>query len=604
MVDTVRVLVVDDQAPFRLAARMVLKRAEGFELVGEAATGEESVERVAELSPDLVLMDINMPGINGIEATRRIVAAAPDTVVFLCSTYQLGDLPADARTSGARAYVNKEELGPDVLARLWAEPATTARASPASAAHSARRASTVRSRRAWRAGAERGEDRGGEGAEHDGGHEHRDDGGGDHADRAGRGDPGPAPDDQPDGERRPTMPSSGEADRLHDNRRTDLPWPKPSAFRTPELAPAPAPGRVDRVQQRDHRHDREEGDEHREERLGLAERVDVGGHRRLVEGLGERPAQLASGRRPGRRRRGSAPRSSARRPGLPVTCLPVAQIHDARRCADRRPVRTAPGPSDRPTMRSVCGGMSANDTSPGHRTSFPSASSDAAVSAISPRPRRAAVPRTQGHPTAVASLEADHGELLAVDVKDLVARTRRRARCRRVRRPRLRRAAAVVSGAAEVPDLDVPRPAPELGRRDEAAEAARRRSPRPTRRATLAVIATSADAGGSTRSAPRRPAPCARRPPSTAAHPPRDALDHPPAAADRGSRSGHDRRPVRRAARAATYTRGAQRGPPRTTPAATSSGRSSRSTGPGSARPEMPKASTRRTRRARHDRAR
>jgi two-component system, NarL family, invasion response regulator UvrY len=121
MVDTVRVLVVDDQAPFRMAARMVLKRAEGFELVGEAATGEESVDRVAELVPDLVLMDINMPGINGIEATRQIVAAQPGTIVFLCSTYQLGDLPADARTSGARAYVNKEELGPDVLARLWAE---------------------------------------------------------------------------------------------------------------------------------------------------------------------------------------------------------------------------------------------------------------------------------------------------------------------------------------------------------------------------------------------------------------------------------------------------------------------------------------------------
>jgi two-component system invasion response regulator UvrY len=119
MEPTVRVLVVDDQAPFRLAARMVLKRAEGFELVGEAATGEESVDKVAELTPDLVLMDINMPGINGIEATRRIVAAAPETVVFLCSTYQLGDLPADAKTSGARAYVNKEEFGPSVLSQLW-----------------------------------------------------------------------------------------------------------------------------------------------------------------------------------------------------------------------------------------------------------------------------------------------------------------------------------------------------------------------------------------------------------------------------------------------------------------------------------------------------
>jgi two-component system invasion response regulator UvrY len=124
-VDTsvVKVLIVDDQPPFRLAARTVIRRAEGFELVGEAASGEEAVERVAELQPALVLMDINMPGINGIEATRQIVASHPDVVVFLCSTYALADLPPDATTSGATAYVNKEELAPGVIADLWARRA-------------------------------------------------------------------------------------------------------------------------------------------------------------------------------------------------------------------------------------------------------------------------------------------------------------------------------------------------------------------------------------------------------------------------------------------------------------------------------------------------
>lgn len=121
----VSVLVVDDQAPFRLAARAVVRRADGFELVGEAATGEEAVTMASDLRPALVLMDINMPGINGIEATRQIVALAPDTVVFLCSTYQLSDLPPDAATSGARAYLNKEEFGADALQRLWDERKST-----------------------------------------------------------------------------------------------------------------------------------------------------------------------------------------------------------------------------------------------------------------------------------------------------------------------------------------------------------------------------------------------------------------------------------------------------------------------------------------------
>jgi DNA-binding NarL/FixJ family response regulator len=67
----------------------------------------------------MVLMDINLPGINGIEATRRITAAHPDAVVMLLSTYQAGDLPADADSCGAAAYVHKEDFGPAVVEDLW-----------------------------------------------------------------------------------------------------------------------------------------------------------------------------------------------------------------------------------------------------------------------------------------------------------------------------------------------------------------------------------------------------------------------------------------------------------------------------------------------------
>ena len=116
----VSVLIVDDQAPFRRAAAAVVKVTRGFDVVGEAESGEEAVELAGEVAPQLVLMDINMGGISGIEATRRILASSPDVVVVLLSTYQAADLPADAATSGAVAYVNKEEFGPDVLHDVWA----------------------------------------------------------------------------------------------------------------------------------------------------------------------------------------------------------------------------------------------------------------------------------------------------------------------------------------------------------------------------------------------------------------------------------------------------------------------------------------------------
>lgn len=121
----VGVMLVDDQRPFLLAAKALFARLDGFDVVGQASSGEEAVDVAADVHPALVLMDVNMPGIGGIEATRRIVAADPDVMVILCSTYELTDLPADATTSGARGYVKKERLEPDVVQRIWAERDTT-----------------------------------------------------------------------------------------------------------------------------------------------------------------------------------------------------------------------------------------------------------------------------------------------------------------------------------------------------------------------------------------------------------------------------------------------------------------------------------------------
>ncbi len=118
--DQISVLVVDDQPPFRKVAATVVSLVPGWQVVAEADSGEEAVSRTLEARPDVVLMDINLPGINGIDATRQILAQRPETVVLLLSTYDAADLPADAMSCGARAYVRKEDLTPRVLRELLA----------------------------------------------------------------------------------------------------------------------------------------------------------------------------------------------------------------------------------------------------------------------------------------------------------------------------------------------------------------------------------------------------------------------------------------------------------------------------------------------------
>ncbi|MDQ3450758.1 MAG: response regulator transcription factor [Actinomycetota bacterium] len=116
----VRVVIVDDQEPFRQAARMVVELSDGFDVAGEAASGEEAVELVRALDPDLVLMDVNLPGIDGLEATRRILAEAPRSrVVLVLSTYEADDYEAQALAAGASAFIPKSSFGPDTLEAAW-----------------------------------------------------------------------------------------------------------------------------------------------------------------------------------------------------------------------------------------------------------------------------------------------------------------------------------------------------------------------------------------------------------------------------------------------------------------------------------------------------
>ena len=118
---TLRVLVADDQMPFRKAARAVLEVAPEFEVVGEVTSGEEAVEEAELLRPDLVVMDVKMNGIGGVEATRRILAARPETLVVLVSSYRSEDVPKAVAESGALAFVPKDRFSAATLTSLLAD---------------------------------------------------------------------------------------------------------------------------------------------------------------------------------------------------------------------------------------------------------------------------------------------------------------------------------------------------------------------------------------------------------------------------------------------------------------------------------------------------
>ena len=113
------VLIVDDQRPFRMIARTVVNLVGGWRVAAEAETGEDALTAVERTHPCVVLMDINLPGISGIEATRRILERDPDTTVVSGVHLRRSDLPADAASCGER-YLHKEDLTPAALLSLTA----------------------------------------------------------------------------------------------------------------------------------------------------------------------------------------------------------------------------------------------------------------------------------------------------------------------------------------------------------------------------------------------------------------------------------------------------------------------------------------------------
>jgi DNA-binding NarL/FixJ family response regulator len=119
----VRVLVVDDSAPFREAARQLIEFTRGFAFAGEAGDGERGVAESLRLQPDLVLMDLRMPGIGGVEAARRMLAQTPAPLVVLVTG---ADVPEDV-PDGA-VILPKQRLNPAALRQIWERSAPPERA--------------------------------------------------------------------------------------------------------------------------------------------------------------------------------------------------------------------------------------------------------------------------------------------------------------------------------------------------------------------------------------------------------------------------------------------------------------------------------------------
>ena len=117
----VTVLAVDDQPIFLRAARQLVADTPGFEHVGEATCGPDALELVGAVHPDLVLLDVRMPGMDGIETARRMVGLDSHAVVVLVSLEETPDLPASLATVGAAVHLRKQDLSTSALQEIWAK---------------------------------------------------------------------------------------------------------------------------------------------------------------------------------------------------------------------------------------------------------------------------------------------------------------------------------------------------------------------------------------------------------------------------------------------------------------------------------------------------
>ena len=119
----IRVFLVDDSPEFVQFTKDLLAELTEFQVVGSAHSAEDALAAIEQLRPDLVLMDVNLPGIDGLEATRQILKESQPVVVLLLSTYEAAEYGPKAAECGASAYIPKSEFLPDRLVEAWSEGA-------------------------------------------------------------------------------------------------------------------------------------------------------------------------------------------------------------------------------------------------------------------------------------------------------------------------------------------------------------------------------------------------------------------------------------------------------------------------------------------------
>lgn len=115
-----RILIADDHSILRRGVRAILEEHEGWEVCGEASDGRDAVELAMRLHPDLCVLDVSMPGLNGLEATRQIRAALPATEVVVLTVHDSEELPGSILAAGARGYVLKADVAQDLTAAVEA----------------------------------------------------------------------------------------------------------------------------------------------------------------------------------------------------------------------------------------------------------------------------------------------------------------------------------------------------------------------------------------------------------------------------------------------------------------------------------------------------